>query len=667
MRGYNCDDCVSTLRLRDWLEKLRSSLISSGTAVARPAFVSGDAGEELDLREQAVAALRARLLAGVPLDVALQDPEQHARWLLAYLLDWHRREDKASWWEYFRLRDLPEDELFDEPRALAGLLFVSRVSVIRRKKGKPTGSVVDRYSYPAQEMEIRAGQELTTKDGERWGEVASVDRRALTIDVRKGPSLAETHPSSAFEHTYVNVRVLEEAILSIGERAAASGTVRVGAGQPDGAARSLLLRLSPLLLSGEFVPASGEAALDFAVRVAGSLDSTVLPIQGPPGTGKTYTGARMICSLVASGKKVGVTATSHAVIENLLCAVADAASELRSVVRLGHKRDDDDAAGSSAGVVGLATNELALAALQSGEVDVLGGTAFLCARPELASAVDVLFVDEAGQMSLVNVLAISGAARSVVLIGDPQQLEQPQKGTHPEGVGASALEHILGTERTIPSSRGLFLDVTRRLAPPICTFTSELFYSGRLGPMAGLERQCLAGVVGLEGSGLFVVDVSHSGNSNSSLEEIEVVLELVRRLTPSGSFWVDASGVARQVTGRDILVVSPYNAQVSRLMERLESFGVRAGTVDKFQGQEAPIVLYSMATSTPEDAPRGMEFLYSLNRLNVATSRARCVAIVVASPRLFEPECRTPRQMKLANALCRYRELARPATSGPST
>jgi uncharacterized protein len=637
--GYNRDDCLSTLRLRDWLETLRSGLVSRGTAVERPSSESGEATPELDAREQRVFALRARLLAAVPEVVASQSAEQHARWLLAYLLDWHRREDKAAWWEYYRLRELPEEDLFHEPKAVAGLVFVSRVLEVLGKKGKPTGSVVDRYRYPLQEMEIRAGEELKAQDGKKWGEVVDVDRKALTIDVKKGPSKAELHPSAVFEHTQFSSAVMEDALFSIGEEW----------GQGDPVGRSLLLRLPPALRSGSFVPGPGESSVEFAVRLAPLLSSTVLAIQGPPGTGKTYTAAQMICELVREGRKVGVTATSHAVIANLLQAVRDA-SGTSGAVRVGHKCDDE------------LSNDDARAALLSGEVNVLGGTAWMWARPEFASSVDVLFVDEAGQMSLANVLALSRAPGSLVLIGDPQQLEQPQKGTHPEGVNASALQHILGSDTTIPASRGLFLSVTRRLAPAICSFTSELFYSGRLFPMAGLERQALVGVPGLEGSGLWYVDVAHSGNSNSSEEEIAVVLDLVSRLTAAGSSWVDSRGESLPVRGSDILVVSPYNAQVSRLDERLSPLGVRAGTVDKFQGQEAPIVLYSMATSTPEDAPRGMEFLYSLNRLNVATSRARCAAVLVASPRLFEPECRTPRQMKLANALCRFRELARDFT-----
>jgi uncharacterized protein len=371
----------------------------------------------------------------------------------------------------------------------------------------------------------------------------------------------------------------------------------------------------------------------------------------------------MICALVSEGKKVGVTATSHRVIRNLLVAVDQAAVETGSLMRLAH-RLDDEGGDDSGRVEWIDNNKDALTALSAGRANVLGGTAWLWARPEFANAVDVLFVDEAGQMSLANVLGVSAAARSLVLLGDPQQLEQPQKGSHPEGADVSALQHVLGEHQTMPLDRGLFLPVTWRLAPSVCSFTSELFYEGKLTPKPGLERQRLGGVGAFDGSGLWVVEVPHDGNRNASTEETEVVADLVSRLTAPGAQWINEKGVAAQMTGKAVLVVAPSNAQVSRLAERLTSTGARVGTVDKFQGQEAPVVIYSMATSRPEDAPRGMEFLYSLNRLNVATSRARCAAILVASPRLFEPECRTPRQMKLANALCRYRELARSVGSG---
>jgi len=369
----------------------------------------------------------------------------------------------------------------------------------------------------------------------------------------------------------------------------------------------------------------------------------------------------MICDLVGQRKKVGVVATGHKVIDTLLRSISHEAEKRSMSVRLAHKDDPDDENENrdlpTARIVD--GNEEALHLLESGEIDVLGGTPWLWARPEFRKSVDVLFIDEAGQMSLANALAVTQAANSLVLLGDPQQLDQPQKGVHPEGVDVSVLQHILGEHKTMPDGRGIFLRETRRFGSAICNFTSEVFYEGKLRtwPEIGLEMQRLVGGP-IEGAGLFVVDVVHEGNRNASDEEVEAVARLVNGLLAPGSQWVNRDGVAAQVAPKDVLVISPYNAQVSRISDRLPA-GVEVGTVDKFQGREAPVVIYSMATSSPELAPRGMEFLYSLNRLNVATSRAQCAAIIVASPRLFEPECKSPRQMQLANALCRYLELAK--------
>ena len=645
VEGYNRDDCISTLRLREWLERVRAGLVSAGTEVPRPSQKDGAASEGVDERAKIVDALRARLLVGIPEGRAERTAEQQGQWLLAYMLDYHRREDKAGWWEYFRLCDLPEEDLFDERDAVAGMQFAERVAVVKR-------SVIDRYRYPAQEMEIDPGDDVRLQDQTTFGKVVAVDRAALTIDVKKGPSRACIHPSAMFAFTSVSSEAMENALLALGEEVASGGT-------DWRAARALLAAEPPRLRVGPLGAREKESAVEGAVRIVDELEETVLAIQGPPGSGKTFCGGRMICELVRQGKKVGVTAVSHTVIRNLLNAVAGAADELGIAVRLAHKGGD----AATARVTRFDDNPEAIAALQSGEVNVVGGTAWLWARPEFASSVDVLFVDEAGQMALANVLAVSRAAKSIVLLGDPQQLEQPQKGSHPDGVNASALEHILGEHLTIPADRGIFLPVTWRLAPSICAFTSEVFYEGRLQSRDGLERQRIVRARGLPASGLVLVGVEHEGNRNYSQDEIDVVADLVARLTAEGAAWVDAKGIERPLAGSDVLVVAPYNAQVSRLSARLAGTGARVGTVDKFQGQEAPVVIYSMATSSPEDAPRGMEFLYSLNRLNVATSRARCLAVVVASPRLLEAECRSPRQMQLVNALCRYEEMAAVPTS----
>jgi len=265
-------------------------------------------------------------------------------------------------------------------------------------------------------------------------------------------------------------------------------------------------------------------------------------------------------------------------------------------------------------------------------------------------------IDEAGQLSLANAISVAPAARGLVLLGDPQQLDQPLGGTHPPGAEASALGHVLDRHSTMPPERGLFLEQTRRLHPDLCRFTSDAFYEGRLTSREGLERQALDGVDELSGTGVRFVPVAHQGNRNESPEEAAEVARLVRGLVDASSTWTDEEGRLHSISWDDVLIVAPYNAQVAAIKRELPES--RVGTVDKFQGQEAPVSVYSMATSTPEDAPRGMEFLYSLNRLNVATSRARCLAAVVAAPALVRVRARTPRQMQLANALCRFLEIA---------
>jgi len=269
---------------------------------------------------------------------------------------------------------------------------------------------------------------------------------------------------------------------------------------------------------------------------------------------------------------------------------------------------------------------------------------------------DVLVVDEAAQMSLANVLAVSHAASRVVLLGDPQQLDQPTQGTHPDGTGVSSLEHILAGHQTITGEQGLFLGETWRMHPDICAFDSELFYEGKLHSVSGCDGQLIRSDGLISGSGLRYIPVEHTGNKSASLEEASVIARIVTDILDGNAQWTDRHGVERQITSSDILIITPYNAQVFEIQQRLP--GARVGTVDKFQGQEAPIAIYSMATSSHTDAPRGMEFLYSANRFNVAISRAKCLAILVASPAVFDAECKTPRQMQLANAFCRFQELA---------
>jgi uncharacterized protein len=528
--------------------------------------------------------------------------------------------------------------------------------------------------------------------GKVIGKIVGLDVAAHTVDIEHPARYAEVRPERVFVRRMVSPRPKPAVLLELGRWIAANGVDDLG---PHRAARDLLLKRPPRLVPGSrglaavpdsepadsrviafaaarsarerlraaavAPPSHVDAEVTEAIRLGFELDHGVLPIQGPPGTGKTFTGSHMILELVKAGKKVGVTAVGHETIRNVLRDVCKRADEqgLTSFQCLhkGKPKDDNPEA-----LHAIDDNDRVAQLFASDAYRLLGGTSWLWANERFRDSVDVLFIDEAGQMSLADVLAVSAGAKSLVLLGDPQQLEQPQQASHPPGAGASALEHLLGGAKTIANDRGLFLRQTRRLHPDICRFTAEAFYEGRLTSAPGREHQAVLAPAGsvadaLGSSGLVCVPVEHDANQSRALEEVDVVAALVEALTAEGVRYRDPAGEETPLTIADLMIVAPYNAQVTALAERLPT--LKIGTVDKFQGQQAPVVIVSLTTSTPEDAPRGMDFLYSGNRLNVATSRAKALCILVGSPKLFEPDCRTPAQMRLANAFCRYRELAR--------
>ena len=475
-----------------------------------------------------------------------------------------------------------------------------------------------------------------------------------TIDLRRGRAWEESPPTSLIPHDLVYAVPKPESQQRVAHWVLDHGMDAPG---PHRAIRDLLMRRPPRAGQAPDEPLlrPDEPPTAVARRIALALDGGCLAIQGPPGSGKSTVGATLIVDLVAAGKRVGVTANSHKVVGELLGKVATDARMRGVPVAIGQKAREESDVGN--GAVFLEKNEYARDGLASGEFDVVGGTAWLWAREDMAESVDALVVDEAGQMSLADVLAAAPRAGNLILLGDPQQLDQPLQGYHPRGAERSALAHLLDGAPVMPESRGLFLDGTWRLHPDICAYTSEVFYEGRLRSHEQRERHVVrGGEPPFTGSGIRFLPVAHEGRSNESPEEVALIRERVGALLASGAVWTDADGREHPLTRGDVVIISPYNAQMRALREALP--GVRVGTVDKFQGQEAPISIYSMATSSAADAPRGMEFLYSLNRLNVATSRARCLTVVAASPELTRALCRTPRQMLLANALARLEEVA---------
>jgi len=662
LADYNRDDCVSTWLLRDWLEGWRLKAIDRGWPMERPPVADGLPSEAQTAQQAETARRVAALTDDVPADRTNASDEQRSRWLLAQLLDWHGRDAKPEWWNYFRLQKLGVDELIDSSEGLGGLVFEADLEARGR------GGAVRRYRFKPQDHRIRPGKPaIDPGDGEigrEAGDIVAIDDVEGTIDIHRTAGKLDRHPAALIPGPPIPTIALRDALRRVADDVIDRGWVPRDDRRRFQVARDLVDRATPRLTTTGGHPTTrpltqpGDDPLAAAERLALDLDHGVLPIQGPPGTGKTWTGARMIAALVGAGRRVGITAQSHKAITNLMDATAEAFAE-RGLVLAAIQKSDGEAASTRSGVRVTGENADVARELASGSVSVAAGTAWMWAREEMLDSVDVLFIDEAGQLSLANAVAVSGAAGSLVLLGDPNQLPQVSQGIHPEGAGAAALEHLVGDALTVPPERGLFLPTTYRLHPDVNRYVSEIFYDDRLGSDPSTARQALAGRPPIGGTGIRWRPVVHVGDESASIAEADSVCDAIEDLL--GREWTARDGRRRRIGIDDIVVVAPYNAQVAAIqasvLRRLRR-PARVGTVDRFQGQEAPIAIYSMAASSAEDAPRGMSFLYDGHRLNVAVSRAMGLAIVIASPELLRVAPHGPDEMRKANAICRLVEIA---------
>lgn len=667
---YNRQDVESLWHLQGWLESQRDELIAVGVDVPRPDD-GPDADDAPDDSDDVVLSLLDELTRDLDENIAQPTEDQRTRWLLADLLQWHRREDKPKWWWFFARRDTYEAQDFvDDSECVGGLELIGDVD--RTKQ-----SIIWRYRFDAaQEFKASAGDKMFDAALERHNAsvpkadritssevVWAVDAEAGTIDLKRSAKRT-THPSNLMPNPTLSNAAQEGSLQRTARRLLDDG---IDAGGPSTAALRLVAGRPPHVggaTAGTALRGDDESTLDALVRLTNHLDRSCLPVQGPPGSGKTYSAARAILDLVRQGHRVGITALSHAAIGNLVRAVIEAAGETKGAPVRIVQRSDADKAVTHDWVTAAGSNDDVIAELADG-AQIVAGTAWLFARGDMEASVHTLFIDEAGQFSLANAVAVAPSAENVVLVGDPQQLAQPSQGVHPPGAGVSALEHVIGLERTMPPELGLLLDTTWRMHPDVCRFISEQVYEDKLVSVDRAARQRIVRDDVLSGAGLRWVPVPHEGNATSSAEEVTRVAGLYTELI--GSPWIDHEGTQRPLDPDEILVVAPYNAQVRALADALPT-GARVGTVDKFQGQEAAVVIVSLAASSAEDVPRGMEFLYSRNRMNVAVSRAKVLSIVVASPTLLAVECRSVEQLQLANVLCRFVELATTVgVTGPSS
>lgn len=635
---YNEEDCHSTLQLREWLlDRKREAEQQFQKGIPwrpQPAEAATPIKKPVDVH----ANVRGRLLRKLSGEADADSAD-----LLSNLLGYHSREAKPAWWAYYDRLQASSEELLQNTEAIARLSPVES-----RPPRKDKQSAIHALSFPEQEYKLAVGHDVTDpRTGKSAGVIVTLDGPAGILELKRGPSLVEEPlPTAIISGKPLPTDTQAGAVARYMEDVAANGLH----GSGFRSISALIQRAEPRFKSR--APGAIQT-LDLAEQEAlvTDLDGSCLFIQGPPGSGKTWTGARLIVSLLAKGYRIGVAAQSHKAIHNLLEEVERVAIE-RGVNFQGLKKGNSPESQFDGKFIHSTNSNQEC---ESGTAQLVAGTSWLFARDGMQQSLDYLFIDEAGQTSLGDAVAMGTSARNFVLLGDPQQLANVSQGVHAAGSGLSVLEHLLRDAATVGERNGLFLARSWRMHPDVCRFVSELSYDGRLESAPDRQRQRIESS-GLNGTGLRYIPVVHSGNAQRSAEEALVIVEEVARLLADGRY-VDCDGVAHPLEPRDILVVAPYNMQVRCLLEHLPA-GVEAGTVDKFQGREAPIVFFSLATSSGENVPRDLTFLFSRNRLNVAVSRAKALAILVASPRLLEVSCRTVEQMRLVNGWCRFVELA---------
>ncbi len=634
---YNKQDCKSTYELREWLLKIKPE----GTK-----WLEDEAKEELEIRphEELMIEYLNKINNSEIKNVKLKQ-------ILSDIIGFYSREDKPAWREFFDRRDLSDEELIDDREVIASMKLLSSY----KDPSPRRRSILYKYIYPDQEFKLKKGKQVfiaNNVDQDRpdsAGKIEELDPIERIITLRKGISKNDLplpkklsigeKPPKANRYSNLNSNIYKycENILENKKNYKAI--------------TSLLNRDFPNIKNiktGEKIIKTNNFEFEIPKILLNMQDSYIF-CQGPPGTGKTFQAANSIIELIRNNKTVAVTANSHKVIHNLLEKVEDL-SKKKGLTFSGLKKGnkDDEETHFNGEYIKTSTDDRAFVnGVNDKTIKLFSGTKYHLSNAFYHSKIDYLFVDEAGQLSLTDIIAIGIISKNIVLVGDQLQLGQPTRGSHPGDSGKSVLDYLLDNKDTIDDSKGIFLNRTFRLNPEINSFTSTSFYDGRLLTHKFAEnrkieypKSCL-----IKKDGIHFISMKHEDNSQKSLEELKIIQKLIKQLV--GANFID-NKMKRKLSIQDILVVTPYNVQVNYLLANLPE-GTRVGTVDKFQGQQAPITIISMVTSDTDSLPRNKNWFFNRNRLNVALSRSQCSSIILFNPNLLKTAPTDYEEIKLLN------------------
>lgn len=649
IREYNIDDCNSTQELVDWL-RLRQKehgIVYLGKTEVIEAEVQDEITERIKLRE-------TLLQKAIQLKDQGDIKNAGVHSIFAWVLEFHRREKKPIYWRFFDRIGLSNEELIDDIDCLA------RCKRTNKPPYKPTTrarNFIYEYAFdPNQEFKGICEKYIIL--GKERDDGKNINVNVIKEDSRFDEGLIALQISQELDEIItlipdenIPVKPIPEAITKQAEAFLRGNLVNT-------AIIDFLMRNNPRITGHKsdqpIISQDPSARLLEIIRAVSCLDNSYLTIQGPPGSGKTYTAKHIIAALLKLGKKIGISSNSHKAINHLLINTAEYCQQERINGYFACTKETDEMLLKLG--INIYKNEDIARSLQPS--CVIGTTAWGFARSDLENAFDYLFIDEAGQVSVANLIAMSRSTKNIILMGDQMQLGQPSQGSHPENSGLSILDYLLHTTPTIPESMGIFLGTTYRMHSAVNRFISDSIYEGKLVSALDNDRQCIKVPSGYQGIlnkevGIIPVAVFHEGNTQASEVEIEQIVLLASQLI--GRVFTTKSGAERFIDWSDMLFVAPYNHQVNKLKSALGE-QAKVGSVDKFQGQEAPIVFLSMCASNANESARGMNFLFDKHRINVAVSRAQCMAIVVYSPSLLETTVSNTEQLGMVNLFCRLVE-----------
>jgi len=647
IRDYNIDDCNSTQELTDWL-RLRQS--EQGIPyLGKTDVVESELKEDLTARLQ----LRDRLLqkSAQLMDEGLTDDAKVTS-LLAWSLEFHRREKKPMYWRLFDRMNSTEDELFDDMDCLARCVRTQKPPY---KETSRSRTYIYEYAFDLNQDFKNANDKYFVQGIER-ADGKNITVTAIKEDSRIDDGTIALKMSEALDDIITLIpdenvpeKPIPDAITKQVEDFEQGHLINT-------AIFDFLMRSLPRIkghVSGQPIAPSHDssARMEEIIQAVLNLNNSYLTIQGPPGSGKTYTGKHVIAALLKQGKRIGISSNGHKAINHLLIHTAQYCKKEGIEAYFACTKNTDEMLDKLG--IDVYKNEAIAGHIQP--ACVIGTTAWGFARNDLENAFDYLFIDEAGQVSVANLIAMSRATKNIILMGDQMQLGQPSQGSHPENSGLSLLDYLLHTTPTIPDSMGVFLGTTYRMHSAVNQFISDAIYEGKLESAPENDRQCIKVLEGYQcilnkEAGILTVPVTHEGNTQASNEEVEQIVILANQLI--GRMFTTKDNAERPIAWDDILFVAPYNHQVNKLRLALGD-QVKVGSVDKFQGQEAPIVFLSMCASNANESARGLSFLFDKNRINVAVSRAQCMAIVVYSPALLDTTVGNVEQLGMVNLFCR--------------